>query len=125
MLPHLSFSQITDLANLASDAASRGKFEALHSLARQLGVVAVEVQVPNAALDLFHNAVRELEKLQEKCPYTEPDNHHILNFGNPLKSCGAVLGSGLALLCIVVMIGIVAEDCEALTMPTVDHAPTP
>ena len=42
------------------------------------------------------------------------DNHHILNFGNPLKSGGAVLGSGLALLCIVVMIGIVAEDCEGL-----------
>ena len=47
--------------------------------------------------------------------------HHILNFGNPLKSGGAVLGSGLALLCIVVMIGIVAEDCECLTMSTVDH----
>ena len=72
MLPHLSVSHITGLANLASDAASRGKFEALHSLARQLGVIAVEVQVPNAALELLHNAVRELEKLQEKCPYAEP-----------------------------------------------------
>ena len=29
MLPHLSVSHITGLANLASDAASRGKFEAL------------------------------------------------------------------------------------------------
>ena len=72
MLPHLSVSHTTGLANRASDAVSRGKFEALHSLARQLGVIAVEVQVPNAALDLLHNAVRELEKLQEKCPYTEP-----------------------------------------------------
>ena len=34
-----------------------------------------------------------------------------------------MLGSGLALLCIVVMIGIVAEDCEGLTMSTVDHSP--
>jgi hypothetical protein len=77
MLPHLSVSHITGLANLASDAASRGKFEALHALARQLGVVAVEVQVPEAALDLLHNAVRELEKLQEQCPYSEPplDNY--------------------------------------------------
>ena len=32
-----------------------------------------------------------------------------------------MLGSGLALLGIVVMIGIVAEDCEGLTMSTVDH----
>ena len=51
------------------------------------------------------------------------DNHHILNFGNPLKSGGAVIGSGLALLGIVVMIGIVADDCEGLTMSTVDHFP--
>ena len=34
-----------------------------------------------------------------------------------------MLGSGLALLCIVVMIGIVAEDCEGLTMSTADHFP--
>ena len=69
MLPHLSVSHITGLANLASDAASNaasiGKFEALHSLARQLGVIAVEVQVPSVALDLLHNTVRELEKLHE------------------------------------------------------------
>ena len=72
MLSHLSVSHITGLANLASDAASRGKFEALHALARQLGVVAIEVQVPDAALELLHNAVRELEKMQEQCPYSEP-----------------------------------------------------
>ena len=35
-------------------------------------------------------------------------------FGNPLKSGGAVIGSWLALLGIVVMIGIVAEHCEGL-----------
>ena len=31
-----------------------------------------KVQVPEAALDLLHNAVRELEKLQAQCPYSEP-----------------------------------------------------
>ena len=31
--------------------------------------------------------------------------------------------SGLALLGIVVTIGIVAEHCEGLTIPTVDHSP--
>ena len=72
MLPHLSVSHIIGLANLASHAASRGKFEALHALARQLGVVAVEAQVPEAALDLLHNAVKELEKLQAQCPYSDP-----------------------------------------------------
>ena len=52
------------------------------------------------------------------------DNHHILNFGNPLKSGGgAVLGSGLALLGIMVMINVVAEDCDGLTMSNVDHPP--
>ena len=35
-----------------------------------------------------------------------------------------MIASGLALLGIVVMIGIVAEDCEALTMSTMDHFPT-
>ena len=34
-----------------------------------------------------------------------------------------MIGSGLALLGIVVMIGIVAEDCEGFTMSTVDHFP--
>ena len=34
-----------------------------------------------------------------------------------------MIGSGLALLGIVVMIGIVAEDCEGLTMSIVDHPP--
>ena len=72
MLPHLSVSHITGLANLASDAASRGKFAALHALAHQLGIVAVEVQVPQAALELLHNAVQEIEKLQAQCPYSEP-----------------------------------------------------
>ena len=51
------------------------------------------------------------------------DNHHIVNFGNPLKSGGAVLGSGMALLCIVVVMGIVAEDYDGLTVSTVDHPP--
>ena len=51
------------------------------------------------------------------------DNHHILNLGKPVKSGGAVLGSGLALLGIVVMIEIVVEDCKGLTMSTVDHFP--
>ena len=46
-----------------------------------------------------------------------------LNSGNALKGGGAVLGSGLALLDIVVVIGIVAEDCKGLTMSTVDHFP--
>ena len=31
--------------------------------------------------------------------------------------------SGLALLGIVMMIGIVAKHCEGLTIPTVDHFP--
>ena len=34
-----------------------------------------------------------------------------------------MIANGLALLGIVVMIGIVAEDCEALTMSTMDHFP--
>ena len=51
------------------------------------------------------------------------DNHHILNFGNPLKSGGAVISSRLALLGIVVMTDIVAEHCEGLTMSTLDHSP--
>ena len=34
-----------------------------------------------------------------------------------------MIGSGLALLGIVVVIDIVAEDCEGLTMSTVDHFP--
>ena len=72
MLPHLSMCHITGLANLASDAASRGKLEALHALARQLGVIVVEVEVPQVALDLLHNAVKEIEKLQAQCPYSEP-----------------------------------------------------
>jgi hypothetical protein len=72
ILPHLSVSHITGLANLASDAASGGKFAALLALARQLGIVAIEVQVPRAALDLLHNAVQEIEKLQAQCTYSEP-----------------------------------------------------
>ena len=72
MLPHLSVSHNTGLASLASDAASRGKFEALHALVRQLGVVAIEVQVSQVALDLLHNAMNEFEKLQAQCPYSEP-----------------------------------------------------
>jgi hypothetical protein len=35
----------------------------------------------------------------------------------------SMLSSGLALLCIVAMIGIVVEDCEGLTVSTVDHFP--
>ena len=34
-----------------------------------------------------------------------------------------MIGSGLALLGIVVAIGIVAEQCEGLTIPTVNHFP--
>ena len=51
------------------------------------------------------------------------DNHHILNFGNPLKSGGAVFGSRLALRGIEMTIGIVAEHGEGLTIPTADHPP--
>jgi len=39
----------------------------------------------------------------------------------PLKSGGAVIGGGLALLSIEVTIGVVAEHCGGLTIPTVDH----
>ena len=72
MLSHLSVSHITGLAHLASDAASQGKFEALHDLARQLGAVVVGVEVPQVALDLLYNVVEEIEKLQAPCPYSEP-----------------------------------------------------
>ena len=41
----------------------------------------------------------------------------------PLKSGGAVIGGGLALLSIEVTIGVVAEHCGGLTIPTVDHPP--
>ena len=34
-----------------------------------------------------------------------------------------MLGSGFASLCIVARIDIVAEDCEGLTLSTVDHPP--
>ena len=74
----------------------------------------------------FYRKSRALEWTNIRCKqvvYLLWDNHHILNFGNPLKSGGAVIGSGLALLGIVMMIGIVAEDCEGLTMSTVDHFP--
>ena len=39
----------------------------------------------------------------------------------PLKSGGAVIGGGLALLSIEVTIGVVCEHCGGLTIPTVDH----
>ena len=35
-----------------------------------------------------------------------------------------MIGCWLALLGIVAMIGIIAEDCEGLTIPTVDHFPS-
>ena len=41
----------------------------------------------------------------------------------PLKSGGAVIGGGLALLGIEVTMGVVAEHCGGLTIPTVDHFP--
>ena len=37
-----------------------------------------------------------------------------------MKSGGAVIGGGLALLGIEVTIDVVAEHCEGLTIPTVD-----
>ena len=47
----------------------------------------------------------------------------ILGANFPLKSGGAVIGGGLALLGIEVTIGVVAEHCGSLTTPTVDHFP--
>ena len=41
----------------------------------------------------------------------------------PLKSGGAMVGGGLALLVIEVTIGVVAEHCGELTIPTVYHFP--
>ena len=42
---------------------------------------------------------------------------------NSLKSGGAVVGSRFALLGIVVTVGIVTEQCEGLTISTMDHFP--
>ena len=42
---------------------------------------------------------------------------------NSLKSSGAVVGSRFALLGIVVTVGIVTEQCEGLTISTMDHFP--
>ena len=47
----------------------------------------------------------------------------ILRANFPLKSSGVVIGGGLALLGIEVTIGVVAEHCGGLTIPTVDHFP--
>ena len=41
-----------------------------------------------------------------------------------VKSGSAVIDSRLALLGIEVTIGTVAEHCEGLTIPTVDHFPS-
>ena len=48
----------------------------------------------------------------------------IFNTESDLHQRRSVKASGLALLGIVVAIGIVAEHCEGLTIPTVDH-PSP
>ena len=49
--------------------------------------------------------------------------HSVLEANFPLKSGGAVIGGGLALLGIEVTIGVVAEHCGCLKIPTVDHFP--
>ena len=47
----------------------------------------------------------------------------IFNTESDLHQRRSVKASGLALLGIVVTIGIVAEHCEGLTIPTVYHPP--
>jgi hypothetical protein len=48
----------------------------------------------------------------------------IFNTESDLHQRRSVEASGLALLGIVVTIGIVADHCEGLTIPTVDHIPS-
>ena len=48
----------------------------------------------------------------------------IFNFESHLHQRRSVEASGLTLLGIVVTIGIVAEHCDGLTIPIMDHFPS-
>jgi len=65
MLPFLEIKHIIGLANLAADAASRSKLDALRALARQLGMKAVQVDVPQTALDLVQSAAMKFHQLEQ------------------------------------------------------------
>ena len=65
MLSHLGVSHNIGLATLASDATSRLKFETLHALARQLGVIAVDVLARTQSLP---STSTEMEMSHESWP---------------------------------------------------------
>ena len=105
--------------------AARGRGSSVARLARIRVLPLVEV---GQALVEVPALMKILHGWQGGCVHEahfapKGDNHHILNFGRfvSAKTCNEVVGSGLALLGIVVAIGIVAEQCEGLTIPTVDH----